>query len=99
MTTAFDTHSYLEELSATIRLLALPTIDRLVQVLLQAYYSGRTIFLFGNGCSASPASHMTSDPGKGTIPQAGKRLRAVAPTDNVALIRASCRVTEGRSRL
>jgi len=88
MTTAFDTHSYLEELSATIRLLALPTIDRLVQVLLQAYYSGRTIFLFGNGGSASLASHMTCDLGKGTIPAAGKRLRAVALTDNVALITA-----------
>ena len=88
MTTAFDTHSYLEELSATIRQLGLPPIDRLVQVLLQAYDSGRTIFLFGNGGSASLASHMACDLGKGTIPQAGKRLRAVALTDNVALITA-----------
>src|SRR5260370_22038823 len=88
MTTAFDTHSYLEELSATIRQLALPPIDRLVQVLLQAYDSGRTIFLFGNGGSAALASHMTCDLGKGTVPAAGKRLRAVALTDNVALITA-----------
>src|SRR5258708_25271017 len=88
MTTAFDTHSYLEELSATIRQLPLPAIDSLVRTLLQAYDSGRTIFLFGNGGSASLASHMTCDLGKGTIPAAGKRLRAVALTDNVALITA-----------
>src|SRR5258708_8562219 len=88
MTTAFDTHSYLEELSATIRQLPLPAIDSLVSTLLHAYDSGRTIFLFGNGGSASLASHMTCDLGKGTIPAAGKRLRAVALTDNVALITA-----------
>src|SRR5207302_5008495 len=58
------------------------------QVLLQAYDSGRTIFLFGNGGSAALASHMTCDLSKGTIPAAGKRLRAVALTDNVALITA-----------
>src|SRR5258708_18441474 len=88
MTTAFDTHSYLEELSATIRQLPLPAIDSLVSTLLHAYDSGRTIFLFGNGRSASLASHMTCDLGRGPIPQAGKRLPAVALTDNVALITA-----------
>jgi D-sedoheptulose 7-phosphate isomerase len=88
MTTAFDVPSYLEELSATIQRLPLPAIDRLVQTFLRAYDSGRTIFLFGNGGSASLASHMACDLGKGTTPAAGKRLRAVALTDNVALITA-----------
>ena len=88
MTTTFDVPSYLEELSTTIHLLPLPAIDRLVDTFLQAYHGGRTIFLFGNGGSASLASHMTCDLGKGTAPAAGKRLRAVALTDNVALITA-----------
>ncbi len=88
MTAAFDVPSYLEELSGTIQKLPLPAIDRLVRVLLQAYETGQTIFLFGNGGSAALASHMACDLGKGTAPAAGKRLRAIALTDNVALITA-----------
>jgi D-sedoheptulose 7-phosphate isomerase len=88
MMTAFDVPSYLEELSNTIQKLPLPAIDRLVRVFLEAYDNGRTIFLFGNGGSAALASHMACDLGKGTAPAAGKRLHAVALTDNVALITA-----------
>jgi D-sedoheptulose 7-phosphate isomerase len=88
MITPFDIPSYLEELSATIQRLPLPAIDRLVRVFVQAYDQGGTIFLFGNGGSASLASHMTCDLGKGTATGRGKRLRAIALTDNVALISA-----------
>lgn len=88
MMTAFDVPSYLEELCATIRELPLQSINDLGRVFLQAYDHGRTVFFFGNGGSAALASHMTCDLGKGTVPSAGKRLRAVALTDNVALITA-----------
>jgi D-sedoheptulose 7-phosphate isomerase len=88
MTTTSDVPSYLEELSATIQKLPLPEIERLVGLLFQAYDDGRTIYLFGNGGSAALASHMTCDLSKGTAPIAGKRLRAIALTDNVALITA-----------
>lgn len=86
--TSFDVPSYLEELSATIGKLPLPEINRLVRILLEAYNAGRSIFLFGNGGSAALASHMACDLGKGTAPASGKRLRAVALTDNTALITA-----------
>jgi D-sedoheptulose 7-phosphate isomerase len=88
MTTEFDVPSYLEELSFTIDELPLPAIAGLVRVFLQAYEHGRTIFLFGNGGSAALASHMACDLGKGTTAAAGRRLRVVALTDNVALITA-----------
>jgi len=87
-TLACDIPSYLEELSVTIQKLPLPAIDRLVRTLLDAYKGGRTIFPFGNGGSASLASHMTCDFGKGTATEVGRRLRVVALTDNVALITA-----------
>jgi D-sedoheptulose 7-phosphate isomerase len=83
-----DAASYLEELSATIKNLPVFAIDDLVQIFLQAYHRDRTIFLFGNGGSASLASHMCCDLGKGTAPASGKRLRAIALTDNAALITA-----------
>lgn len=88
MTTAFDVPTYLKELSGTIRNLPVPAIDSLVRVFLAAYDGGRTIFLFGNGGSAALASHMSCDLGKGTAPASGKRLRAIALTDNAALITA-----------
>jgi D-sedoheptulose 7-phosphate isomerase len=87
-TASHDVASHLEELSATIKNLPLPAIDNLVQIFLQAYRRGSTIFLFGNGGSASLASHMCCDLGKGTAPASGKRLRAIALTDNAALITA-----------
>jgi D-sedoheptulose 7-phosphate isomerase len=87
-TSACDIPSYLEELTVTIQKLPVPAIDRLVCILIEAYKRGRTIFLFGNGGSASLASHMSCDFGKGTATEAGKRLRVVALTDNVALITA-----------
>jgi D-sedoheptulose 7-phosphate isomerase len=85
---AVDVPSYLEELRGTIQKLPVRTINRLARAFLEAYDNGRTIFLFGNGGSAALASHMACDLGKGTAPTAGKRLRAVALTDNVALITA-----------
>jgi D-sedoheptulose 7-phosphate isomerase len=88
MMTAFDVPSYLEELSKTIRGLPVDSINDLARIFLNAYDRNRTIFLFGNGGSAALASHMTCDLGKGTAPVSGKRLRAVALTDNVALITA-----------
>jgi D-sedoheptulose 7-phosphate isomerase len=88
MTTEFDVPSYLEELSFTIDKLPLPAIEGLIRVFLQAYEHERTVFLFGNGGSAALASHMACDLGKGTTPPAGRRLRVVALTDNVALITA-----------
>jgi D-sedoheptulose 7-phosphate isomerase len=88
MMLAFDVPSYLEELSGTIQKLPVLAIDCLVRLFLEVYDRNRTIFLFGNGGSASLASHMACDLGKGTAPATGKRLRAVALTDNVALITA-----------
>lgn len=86
--TAFDVRSYLEELSATIARLPLSAINDLIEIFLHAYDGGRTIFLFGNGGSAALASHMSCDLGKGSAPATGRRLRAVALTDNAALITA-----------
>jgi D-sedoheptulose 7-phosphate isomerase len=83
-----DVPSYLAELSNTIQKLPVPSINRLAEMFLEAYDRDRTIFLFGNGGSASLASHMTCDLGKGTAATASARLRAVALTDNVALITA-----------
>jgi phosphoheptose isomerase len=63
-------------------------IARIVPVLLEARAHDRTIYFFGNGGSASTASHFVVDIGKATIRGDGKRFRCVALVDNVESITA-----------
>ena len=69
-------------------------IDKIVDVLYDAYSKDKTVFLIGNGGSAALASHMACDLGKGTfapkhVPLPGiKRFKALSLTDNVPMISA-----------
>jgi D-sedoheptulose 7-phosphate isomerase len=61
---------------------------RIVPMLLKARADERTIYFFGNGGSASTASHFVVDIGKATIRGDGKRFRCVALVDNVESVTA-----------
>ncbi|HEU5403996.1 MAG TPA: SIS domain-containing protein [Terriglobales bacterium] len=63
-------------------------VDRIAATIWQAHETGRTIFLFGNGGSASLASHFACDLAKGTIADGRRRLRAIALTDNIPMMTA-----------
>ena len=64
-------------------------VDQIAAKLVIAYESGRTVFTFGNGGSASLASHLACDLGKGTAYcNGGKRLRVLALTDNLPTLTA-----------
>ena len=63
-------------------------IAKIVPVLLAARASDRTIFFFGNGGSASTASHFVVDIGKATIQGESRRFRCVALVDNVETVTA-----------
>ncbi|HEV2429490.1 MAG TPA: SIS domain-containing protein [Thermoplasmata archaeon] len=80
---------YVEETNAA---LADPYLARgigaIVQVLLEARANDRTIYFFGNGGSASTASHFVADIGKATIRGDGRRFRCVALVDNVETVTA-----------
>ncbi len=78
---------YIEESLAWLRRLPLEDVRAAVGLLYEAAMQGRTIYLFGNGGSASTASHLACDLGKNTFVN-GTRLRAVALTDNMAMFSA-----------
>jgi D-sedoheptulose 7-phosphate isomerase len=80
--------SYFGQLSRTVEQLPLETINRIVNVLLEAYDSNCMVYLFGNGGSAALASHFACDLGKGTVNGNGKRFHVLALTDNVPLMTA-----------
>jgi len=65
----------------------LAAVERIVPILLRARTEDRTIFFFGNGGSASTASHFVTDIAKvagGTEGRGpGKRFRCVSLNDNV----------------
>lgn len=64
--------------------------DRFVDALHEAFEAGVTVFLIGNGGSASAASHFGQDLAKGTLStmKAERRFRVVPLTDNIGFITA-----------
>jgi D-sedoheptulose 7-phosphate isomerase len=63
-------------------------ISKVVPVLLKARKAARTIFFFGNGGSASTASHFVVDIGKATMHGDRRRFRCIALVDNVESVTA-----------
>jgi D-sedoheptulose 7-phosphate isomerase len=63
-------------------------IARIIPIFLAARDSGRTLYFFGNGGSASTASHFVVDIGKATIRGDSRRFRCVALVDNVETLTA-----------
>jgi D-sedoheptulose 7-phosphate isomerase len=83
---------YLEELKRIFDRISKKDIDAITEVIYNAYLNGRTIFIFGNGGSASTASHFSCDLGKGTLSRVydsnEKRFRVVPLTDSVPTMTA-----------
>ncbi|MBX6343186.1 MAG: SIS domain-containing protein [Thermomicrobiaceae bacterium] len=79
---------YLDDLKGILDRIPLEVVDRVIDRLAEAAVARQRVFIFGNGGSASTASHFACDLAKGTIPTAPSRLRVVALTDNVALMTA-----------
>jgi D-sedoheptulose 7-phosphate isomerase len=77
---------YLSELLARLDCAA---IDRVGKVFEDARQDGRTIFVIGNGGSASTASHFANDFGFGSRKAGGKTYRMLSLTDNVAFMSAA----------
>ena len=63
-------------------------LETVAEIFLKAHREGRQVFFLGNGGSASTASHMAVDFGKGTSVQGQPRLKAISLADNVGLLTA-----------
>ena len=75
---------YVEETRKTLEApYLLEGMRKMVPMLLEAREKGRTIYFFGNGGSASTASHFVCDIGKGTNQAGGKRFKCHALNDSV----------------
>ena len=75
---------YVSRLRDVLAELDLDAVAAATAVLLDAYENGRTVFICGNGGSASTASHMAADLGKNTVAAGKPRLRVLSLNDNMA---------------
>jgi D-sedoheptulose 7-phosphate isomerase len=86
------TEDYVREWGELLKSLDLNEINKVIEVLLRAYKNDNSVFIFGNGGSASTASHFACDLGKGTLGDhynlSKKRFKVYSLTDNVATITA-----------
>lgn len=64
------------------------TIEKIGKKLLEAREAGNTIYIMGNGGSASTASHMACDLLKSAIDQGKSRFKVISLTDNTAVFSA-----------
>jgi D-sedoheptulose 7-phosphate isomerase len=79
---------YIAHLQYTLARLPLEQIEQVIEALIEAQWSRRTVYVFGNGGSAATASHIACDLGKNAALPGLPRIRIVALTDNVELITA-----------
>jgi D-sedoheptulose 7-phosphate isomerase len=81
-------HKFLQEFCDVGPKISMSEIEQAIEILYEAWKNGRTIFIIGNGGSASSATHFACDLAKATIVEGKRRLRAISLTDNVPLVSA-----------
>ena len=82
-----NTKSHFNDFKRTLEIFPLNDVNGMVNTIADAYIQDRTVFVIGNGGSASTASHFAADLNKNLIRQ-GRRPRVLALTDNVEAITA-----------
>jgi D-sedoheptulose 7-phosphate isomerase len=75
---------YQTKIVGLLSALDLAAVGRAAALIIAAYETERTVFICGNGGSASTASHMAADLGKNTVAPGRPRLRVLSLNDNMA---------------
>ena len=83
-----DITEYLEREIETIRELDVEEINRALNLLQTAFENENTVYIFGNGGSASTASHYQNDFNKGISEHTEKKFRFQCLNDNIATVMA-----------
>ena len=79
---------YFEREINAINRLNIKDISKAISAILQAYERDATIYIFGNGGSASTASHYAADFNKGISEYREKKFRFVCLSDNIPMLTA-----------
>jgi len=84
--------NYFGQVKRVIDELDLEKIQKITEIIYEAYKNNKQVFIMGNGGSASNSSHFACDLGKGTLKnfynEQEKRFKVISLTDNVATLMA-----------
>lgn len=81
-------NEYVERLKNALSRFNKEEMNKFAELLLDTYLKDENIFIFGNGGSASTASHFATDINKGVSYGLEKRFKVIPLTDNLATITA-----------
>jgi D-sedoheptulose 7-phosphate isomerase len=79
---------YLNDHRAALDSIPAESVAKLIEVFRTAWQEDRQIFVFGNGGSATNASHFATDLGKGASDKLSKPFRVMSLNDNTGWITA-----------
>jgi len=79
---------YMQDMLSITKRISREDINKVIELLYEAWREDRQVFLAGNGGSASTAVHFASDLAKFTTVEGKRRFRALTLTDNVPLVSA-----------
>ena len=91
---SLDIDAYLQRLQTELDRVDRTEVDRLGQLIFDAWEQGRFVFILGNGGSATLASHLCEDLAKGAFLEDDlradrkRRLKVLSLTDNVGFLTA-----------
>jgi D-sedoheptulose 7-phosphate isomerase len=80
--------TYLEHEIDTLKALDVNEINAALNLLLETFENGNTVFVFGNGGSSATASHFQNDFNKGVSEHTKKKFNFQCLNDNVATVMA-----------
>src|SRR3954465_10673761 len=79
---------YVEAQKAALDSIPAAAVSEIIDIFREALKQDRHIFIFGNGGSASNASHFITDLGKGASDKLATRFRCLSLNDNISWITA-----------
>src|SRR2546425_7282092 len=79
---------YLDQMGRIASEISRGTVDAAIEILFDAWRHGNTVFVMGNGGSASTATHLACDLAKYTIVGSKPRFKVIALNDNIPLVSA-----------
>lgn len=74
---------YFETMFKTMKEVDHESVAKVIGIIMDAHKKDKQVFVFGNGGSASTASHFACDLGKGAVVKGRRRLRIMSLNDNV----------------
>jgi len=83
-----EIENYINKEIEVIKSLDISSIDAVMTAIIDAYNADSNIYIFGNGGSASTASHMQNDFNKGISERIEKKFNFVCLNDNVPTVMA-----------